>query len=382
MVDPLRIKQVLSNLLSNAIKFTDRGEVHTSLQLQPGASANDMQVELCVRDTGIGISAADQARLFSAFAQADGPRAHQGAGLGLVISRTLAELMGGKLHLQSVQGVGTRVNVKLQLPASEAPPPTDLGAPRKERESKPLSILVVDDYPANLLLLEKQLNTLGHRVTLAEHGEAALALWQQAAFDLVITDCSMPVMDGHELTRRIRQLEHARGVPACRILGVTANAQAEERQRCLASGMDECLFKPIGLSTLKMHLPQVGSEPAKPGSRGSGFHLNELRHLTQGDPQLTRHLLEQLSKSASEDLAALRALGATPQGDALGRIAHRIKGGAKMLKVRGVVSDCEAVERAQAQGLPTEALQVQLEASLMTLQRELADTLSAIAASN
>ncbi|BBH46248.1 transporter substrate-binding domain-containing protein [Pseudomonas sp. KU43P] len=382
MVDPLRIKQILSNLLSNAIKFTDRGDVHTSLQLYPGASGHDIQVEMCVRDTGIGIGVADQARLFSAFAQAEGPRAHQGAGLGLVISRTLAELMGGKLHLQSVQGVGTLVHVKLQLPISTAPPSPELGAPPQEHQGKPLNILVVDDYPANLLLLEKQLDSLGHRVTLAEHGEAALALWQQAAFDLVITDCSMPVMDGHELARRIRQMEHARGTPACRILGVTANAQVEERERCLASGMDDCLFKPIGLRTLKMHLPQVRTDAVTPPARASGFQLNELRHLTQDDPQLTRHLLSQLAQSAGEDLAALRALGASPQDDALGRIAHRIKGGAKILKVRGVVSDCEAIEHAQAKGMPTEALQKQLEESLMTLQQELTDTLSAIATSN
>lgn len=118
----------------------------------------------------------------------------------------------------------------------------------------------------------------------------------------------MPVMDGHELTRRIRSLEAERGLPACQILGVTANAQAEERDRCLASGMNECLFKPIGLRTLKAHLPQARSAQ-EPTPRSSGFNLAELRHLTQDDRQLTRHLLEQLSISVGEDLASLRALG-------------------------------------------------------------------------
>ncbi|MGV5525818.1 transporter substrate-binding domain-containing protein [Escherichia coli] len=381
LADPLRLKQVLSNLISNAIKFTDRGEVQASLLLPSPTDTDSLAVELNVRDTGIGISPADQARLFNAFVQADGPRARQGAGLGLVISRTLAELMGGTLNLQSVEGVGTKVQVSLQLPACAAPVQVEQHEPVLENSS-PLNILVVDDYPANLLLLERQLHTLGHRVTLAENGEIALARWQAARFDLVITDCSMPVMDGHELTRRIRSFEGERGLAPCRILGVTANAQAEERARCLASGMDECLFKPIGLRTLKTHLPHTQSRQQPPARRASGFNLGELRHLTQDDQQLTRNLLEQLTQSVSEDLATLRTLAADAPGEAVRALAHRIKGGAKMLKVRTVVKDCEAIEQAQDQGLPTVDLRLQLQASLETLLDELGDALNAIAASN
>lgn len=381
LADPLRLKQVLSNLISNAIKFTDSGEVQASLLLPPPTDTDSLAVELSVRDTGIGISPADQARLFNTFVQADGPRARQGAGLGLVISRTLAELMGGTLNLQSVEGLGTKVQVSLQLPACAAPVQADQHDPVLETSSGPLNILVVDDYPANLLL-ERQLHTLGHRVTLAENGEIALARWQAARFDLVITDCSMPVMDGHELTRRIRSLEGERGLAACRILGVTANAQAEERARCLASGMDECLFKPIGLRTLKTHLPHAHPRQQPTARRASGFNLGELRHLTQDDEQLTRNLLQQLSQSVSEDLATLRALPADAPGETLRALAHRIKGGAKMLKVRTLVKDCEAIEQAHDQGLPTIDLRLQLQASLETLLDELGDVLSAIAASN
>jgi len=382
LADPLRLKQVLSNLISNAIKFTERGEVQASLLLPSPSDTDSLAVELNVRDTGIGISPADQARLFNAFVQADGPRARQGAGLGLVISRTLAELMGGTLSLQSVEGVGTKVQVSLQLPACSAPEQAEQHDPVLENSDSPLNILVVDDYPANLLLLERQLHNLGHRVTLAENGEIALARWQAARFDLVITDCSMPVMDGHELTRRIRSLEGERGLAACHILGVTANAQAEERARCLASGMDECLFKPIGLRTLKTHLPHANPRQQPPARRATGFNLGELRHLTQDDEQLTRHLLEQLSQSVSEDLGTLRALAADAPDEAVRALAHRIKGGAKMLKVRTLVNDCEAIEQAHEQGLPTVDLRLQLQASLQTLLDELGDALNAIAASN
>ncbi|MFZ5935982.1 transporter substrate-binding domain-containing protein [Pseudomonas sp. HS6-2] len=382
LADPLRVKQILSNLLSNAIKFTDRGDVQARLTFKPSSAGDIALVEVSVTDTGIGIAAPDQARLFNTFTQASGPRASQGAGLGLVISRTLTELMGGRLDLQSVEDVGTRVLVQLPLPLSAPPAPVEHPALAEEAESGPLNVLVVDDYPANLLLLEKQLHSLGHQVTLAENGESALALWQAHPFDLVITDCSMPVMDGHALARRVRQLEQERGLPACNILGVTANAQAEELQRCLESGMDDCLFKPIGLQTLKAHLPQARAAAHAPESRGSGFDLNELHHLTQNDQQLTRRLLEQLTQSAREDLAALQALDAASDREALRTLAHRIKGGAKMLRVRGVVKDCEAIEQAHAQGLPTSALHLQLETSLQALLRELGDALSAIAASS
>jgi two-component system sensor histidine kinase EvgS len=381
LADPLRLKQILSNLISNAIKFTDRGEVQASLLIPPTDGGSSQSIDLSVRDTGIGISPVDQARLFNAFVQADGPRARQGAGLGLVISRTFAELMGGNLSLQSVEGVGTKVQVSLQLPACPAPQPVQQHTPAAESSSGPLNILVIDDYPANLLLLERQLHTLGHHVTLAENGQVALERWQAARFDLVITDCSMPVMDGHELTRRIRSLEAERGLPACQILGVTANAQAEERDRCLASGMNECLFKPIGLRTLKAHLPQARSAQ-EPPLRSSGFNLAELRHLTQDDRQLTRHLLEQLSISVGEDLASLRALAPEASDEAVRTLAHRIKGGAKMIRVRGVVKDCEAIENAHARGLPTVDQREQLQISLQALLNELGDALNAVEASS
>ncbi|NQD77868.1 ATP-binding protein, partial [Pseudomonas sp. CM27] len=382
LADPLRLKQVLSNLISNAIKFTDRGEVQASLLLPTVAGHSMLAVELNVRDTGIGISPADKARLFSAFVQVDGPRARQGAGLGLVISRTLAELMGGTLSLQSVEGVGTRVQVNLQLPTCAAPVQAEQEVPAPESSSGPLNILVVDDYPANLLLLERQLHTMGHRVTLAQNGEIALAHWQDGCFDLVITDCSMPVMDGHALTRRIRSLEADLGLPACRILGVTANAQAEERTRCLASGMDECLFKPIGLRTLKAHLTQARPRQQPLKAAHGGFDLAELRHLTQNDEQLTRHLLEQLSQSVDEDLAALRALSPDAPDEDVRALAHRIKGGARMIRVRTVANDCEAIEHAHAQGLPTVEQRAQLQASLQALLEEMREALSAIEASN
>ncbi|MFK8330383.1 transporter substrate-binding domain-containing protein [Pseudomonas sp. BJa5] len=377
-VDSLRLKQILSNLLGNAIKFTDQGSVTVSLRLddsQPG----QLQVQLSVQDSGIGISTQDQQRLFRNFAQVGQPSTRQGTGLGLVISRTLCELMGGHLHMDSREGVGTRVEVVLRLPLAEPAAPGQDMRVLAEARAPGQSILVVDDYPANLMLLERQLTTLGHRVSQARDGREALALWQQAHFDVVITDCHMPGMDGHQLTREIRALEHQHERTPCLILGLTANAQAEERQRCLASGMNDCLFKPIGLGQLQRHLQAANAAhtPAQPSAQeetATGFDVDNLHYLTLGDPRLVERLLHELAQSNREDLKRLQALGPRPERSALREVAHRIKGGAKMLKARALVQHCESLEQAclgNASDTQLQALLSVLEQSLLTLDRQL-----------
>lgn len=381
MVDPLRVRQVLSNLLSNAIKFTPQGQVQVYLDVQDAPGGQALKVHLQVRDNGIGISQADQARLFAVFAQVEQPGAHQGAGLGLVISRTLCELMGGSLALRSAPGEGTQVDVRLVLePASPVVPAPALEAVPRAAHARSLHVLVIDDYPANLMLLEKQLTSLGHHVTLAENGQTGLARWQSEPFDVVLTDVAMPTLDGHALTRRLRTLEREQGRAPCRILGITANAQAEERQRCLASGMDDCLFKPVGLQTLRAHLPAVDTASVPIASVGvdalpsldvmpSGFDLDELRHLTQGDAHMELRLVQQLAQSNAQDLDALLALGDAPDMQAARALVHRIKGGAKMIRARDVVVACECLEQNDTRW-DGQAL-VQLQARVRGLQQEL-----------
>ncbi|MNM71379.1 Virulence sensor protein BvgS precursor [compost metagenome] len=252
------------------------------------------------------------------------------------------------------------------------------------------SILVVDDYPANLMLLERQLTVLGHRVIQACDAQQALVLWQEGAFDTVITDCHMPDMDGHQLARQIRAQEQRLQLPACLILGLTANAQAEERERCLASGMNGCLFKPIGLAELRRHL-QAGTsqtplpETADDDGHPSGFDIDNLQYLTLGDPALIRRLVGELARSNHEDLSALRALGPQPSRSSLRALAHRIKGGAKMLKARALVRNCEALEQASLGDATDEQLNVllnTLEHSLLTLEKQLSQLVSVTAGSS
>ncbi|KAF1066107.1 MAG: Virulence sensor protein BvgS [Pseudomonas citronellolis] len=261
LLDPLRFKQILSNLVSNAIKFTEAGVVWVRLS---GAKLSDerLALELVVEDSGIGIAANDLPSLFEPFSQVpqESHLAQGGTGLGLAICRKLAEMMGGSIELDSQVGQGTRVTVHLEVltlePLTVVEDAASLAAPRTGQAQR-LRVLVVDDYPANRLLLAQQLEHLGHDATLAGNGLEALELWEPEAFDLIITDCNMPIMNGYTLVARIRERERELGIPPVSVFGYTANAQGEEVDRCLAAGMNDCLFKPTNLDSLRRHLQTI-----------------------------------------------------------------------------------------------------------------------------
>ncbi len=347
LIDPLRFKQIVSNLLGNALKFTDQGQVRLSVRGEPGLEGGRLGVCLRVEDSGRGISLEDQRRLFSPFTQAsdNAQSARSGSGLGLVISRTLCEMMGGTLALSSVPGEGTQVEVLLNLPVldtlAQAPVDSDevLGAGRA------LSILVVDDYPANRLLLSQQLNYLGHCVEAAEDGVQGLHAWRAGLFDVVITDCNMPLLSGYELARAIRDEERARGLVPTVILGFTANAQPEEKSRCLEAGMDDCLFKPIGLRELNGCLAAVTADAVTP-SAIDDIDLSSLEQLIGGDATAIRTLLAVLVSSNAEDQARLLHLATRQDLPGLADLAHRIKGGARIIQAQRLIAACEALESA------------------------------------
>ncbi|MBV4496471.1 transporter substrate-binding domain-containing protein [Pseudomonas sp. SWRI12] len=361
LVDPLRFKQVVSNLLGNAIKFTDQGEVRLSVRGELNPEHKHLGICLRVEDTGCGISPEDQRCLFSPFTQAGHhpQSARSGSGLGLVISRTLCEMMGGTLALHSVPGEGTQVEVLLDLPMLDAlstlPPSQDEALPAV----RALSILVVDDYPANRLLLSQQLGYLGHRVQEAQNGIDGLQAWRSEHFDVVITDCNMPLMSGYELARAIRDEERDRNLSPVVILGFTANAQPEEKQRCAEAGMDDCLFKPIGLRELNACLASVTPDALAPRPR-DGIDLAGLEQLTGSDTSAMKALLEELVSSNAEDLVRLLHLATRQDLPGLADLAHRIKGGARIIQAQRLIAACEALEEACREGnvsLLTEAVE-------------------------
>ena len=377
LIDPLRFKQVLSNLVSNAIKFTERGQVKIRVEVFATEMPQQVEMKLVVEDTGIGISRDDQLRLFEPFSQADnsGHLARSGAGLGLVICRSLCSMMGGQLTLSSVPMVGTQVHVSLKMPRLQPLQAVDDLKPATPASAQVLNVLVVDDHPANRLLMCQQLGYLGHQFTAAQHGAAGFQAWRQEHFDLVIADCNMPIMNGYELTRSIREYEQREQRRPCIVLGFTANAQPEEKQRCAEAGMDDCLFKPISLTALERQLAQI-----RPQASGTQLDLGSLDALTGGDPQLSRRLLEELLSSSGHDRQVLMGLLArrAPAQEIIEQ-AHKIKGAARIVQASDLAGQCEALEQACAREEEQPVIETgikALEKSMLELERMLQSRLN------
>lgn len=296
-------------------------------------------------DTGVGISGDDQKRLFNPFIQASNTdqSARSGSGLGLVISRNLCEMMEGELQLSSVLGQGTRVDVTLVLARTTALP-DEISLPVQPVQStRILEILVVDDFLANRLLLARQLSFLGHRAITAEDGVQGLKLWKTKRPDVVITDCNMPLKDGYSLARDIRAQEREQGLVPCLLLGFTANAQPEETERCRQAGMDGCLFKPAGLEDLRSALAAFSASPCLPEAE-VGFDLGSLIVVTGDDREALKELLSALLDSLDADRAKLPMLQRRVNFRGLHDLAHRVKGGARMVNAQALVTCCETLE--------------------------------------
>lgn len=344
MLDPLRFKQVLANLLSNAIKFTRHGYVAVSLNAVPRDGR--LAVQLQIKDTGVGIAESELAGLGQPFRQASNqqqsPRCS--AGLGLGISRSLCEMMGGRLRLRSVLGQGTEVDIRLSLAVLPAEPTLDTPVLLFPADSERLRVLVVDDYPANRLLLAQQLDYLGHQARVAEDGAQALRLWLKEHFDVVISDCNMPRLNGHALARAIREHERRSRRPACRLIGLTANAQEQERRRCQAAGMDDCLFKPLGLEELLQALASCRANTSDEDALM--LDMDHLQRLVGKDEAALKALLGDLRTSNREDLQRLERVAEDTLE--LAQLAHRVKGGARIARVLHLVALCERVEQSCA----------------------------------
>jgi len=247
--DPVRLRQVISNLVSNALKFTEEGGVCLSVGSEPAPASGVCRLHIAISDTGIGIPADKVSSIFSPFVQAERytTRKYGGTGLGLAIVVRLVEVMGGRIWVDSEVGRGSTFHVQLDLPVAdlglpgsgESPAESGAGGEGGRR------ILLVEDTAVNQRLGEMLLAKQGYQVSIAADGEQALEAWLDGDFDLILMDMQMPVLNGIDATRaiRLREAEEARRrIP---IIALTANALAEDRDACLAAGMDDFIAKPF-----------------------------------------------------------------------------------------------------------------------------------------
>ncbi|MDQ6629371.1 MAG: ATP-binding protein [Pseudomonadota bacterium] len=259
--DPARLKQVLGNLLANAVKFTERGNVTLRVLLRPaepdrnaGAEPPHTMLRVEVEDTGVGISPSVSEHLFQPFSQADASttRRFGGTGLGLVISKHLVELMGGRIGLQSRLGQGSLFWVEIPFGSGERRACVGRADEVAAADWSGLRALLVEDNAINMIVAQTQLERLGVQVFPAIDGALALEALTKQVFDIVLMDCQMPNMDGYEAVQRWRRIEaerdHRRRTP---VIALTANAMAGDRERCLEAGYDDHLGKPFSQTDLQ-----------------------------------------------------------------------------------------------------------------------------------
>jgi CheY-like chemotaxis protein len=256
--DPHRLRQILINLLSNAVKFTDKGEVILKVEQHPTNSTPGALL-FSVIDTGIGIPKDKTNILFERFTQADTSvtRKYGGTGLGLSISKKLVELMGGQISLESAEGKGSIFKFAIVFATCN---PTGLTKPNSRElknlkaeekveiteDKKPLSILLVDDFEDNRVLINLYLKNTPYVIEMAENGQIAVEKFTTGNFDIILMDMQMPVMDGYTATKKIREIENQKGVEkAIPIIGLTAYALHEDEGKSLEAGCNIHMIKPV-----------------------------------------------------------------------------------------------------------------------------------------
>ena len=260
-VDGLRLRQVLENLLDNAIAFTSEGEVVLRAEVLEGSSPSLQELRLQVIDSGIGMQPQQVQALFQPFTEVDPSAPHHqgGIGLGLTLCQRLVQLMGGRLLVHSVAGKGTEVDVLLPLPVASdddlvASAPGPGSVPPLPVHLRTARVLVVEDHPTAQAMMAWRLQQLGVSHAVAGDGREGLELLAASAFDMVISDCRMPVMDGYAFTRLLREREQRQGVRRLPVVALTASLLEQDLRRCREAGMDEVLTKPLSLAQLRQCL--------------------------------------------------------------------------------------------------------------------------------
>jgi signal transduction histidine kinase/CheY-like chemotaxis protein len=381
--DCSRIRQILVNLIGNAIKFTSTGGIE--LRIERSEQSDDFStLKFSVRDSGIGIPHDRLDRLFESFSQVDASTTRQygGTGLGLAITRQLAELMGGSVGLESQEGVGSTFwfTARLQEAPASALPTIEFPQADNASTANPYGrILLVDDNDVNQMILSEMLKQAGHEVQIAANGKEALEIYQHEAFDLIITDCHMPIMDGYELARSVREKESAsQNGSRIPIIALTASALKGDGDRCIEAGMDDYATKPIDqgrlLSLIRRWIrpadkpttdaPTQADEPtveavpppvAPPAPDAQPIEMASLLERCMGDEKFVHTMLDKFQVTLRDSLAAIEQAIRSANADATSKTAHKLKGSASYLSAEPVRFFAAEIETLSKDGSLTQA---------------------------
>ncbi len=364
--DSARLRQVLINLIGNAVKFTEQGYVRLSIRCD-----EQCRLDIRVEDTGIGIPTEKLKAIFDKFTQADTSvtRRYGGTGLGLAITRQLVSMMGGNIDVESAEGKGSTFWFSL---------PFDIAGEediKRARATKNLcgplcseripvcnaKILIVEDTPINQIFAQKLLKKFGFEsIDLAVNGFMAIEKIIKKDYDLVFMDCQMPELDGYQATEKIREHE-AKTNKHLPIIAMTANAMIGDREKCLKSGMDEYVSKPLHpqhlLSAMERwiifpHKNQIVSDDETPSrcERKPPVDLSQLRLFTDGDLIEERELFKLFSQQAQESIETLKDSQLPENAENWRRAAHRLKGASGNLGAQQLSHLCKSAE--QGKDLP------------------------------
>ena len=388
--DSTRFRQVLVNLIANAIKFTDRGDVRIEISLVE-SSEHDAVVAVAVTDTGIGIPESKIDNIFTEFQQADSSttRHYGGTGLGLAISSKLVQLMGGEISVESIVGSGSefRFTARFALASDseveQLNNSTESADPVEAQDHRTLKVLLAEDGLANQKLVLGILSRMGHVADVAGDGCQAVKLYKSNPYDLVLMDVQMPEMDGLQAAQQIRKLEAEsdRHVP---IIAITAHAMEEDRRRCLASGMDEYLRKPVRRKELDeaiLRLCGIGSapiekqEPQCMKTPETSWSESEALEAVDGDADLLKIVIGAFLGECDELMENLSISIEQNDFPTLRRVAHTVKGATRIFGVAPIQELAACMEKNAAENEPAEYAKMlnDLSVAVGILKRELSE---------
>lgn len=380
--DPTRLTQVLLNLLSNAIKFTKKGSVTVQLVLS-SETDDKVRVRMTVQDTGIGMDSDALPYIFERFRQASDftTRYYGGTGLGLNIVRSLVEMQGGWINVTSKVGEGScfTLEIPYQKTDDQQASLSNWAEDAPAADAQSLSILIAEDNLMNQKLALQVLKRLGHVGTVAENGQQAIDILRSQAFDLVLMDIQMPVMDGYTTTQHIRQDLRSK-VP---IIAMTAHALASERERCLQAGMNDFMPKPFQINELqrviRKYAPSLASAAPIPApvatvpmisTQSTNFSFDQLVQTLDGDLPFAFELLDLYLMQTPDELEQVRQALARHDAVAIKRILHAQKGPIQTLGLTMVVEQNLALETLLA-GSDLTVVRPLVEGYVVTLEAEL-----------